>query len=366
MSRPDSLPSSNQIPPKEEEEKVITKILRFRLSQQGSWWNRRFPAILGLLVVVVGLAVSVFLALKRGQASTQATQPLSPQDIRTTNVSFSSLTVSWTTSQTTTGFLSYGRESDLGQTALDDRDGDSGEPGLYRTHSVTLTDLNPETVYFFKIGSGQELFDDQGALFQAKTAPLTSDSSVFDPAYGQVFNVDGSTAEGAIVYLTIPGCSPLSSLVKASGGWLVAKNLSLEEDLFSFCRYSRQGEGYDLLVQGALGEESRVSLLSGLDKPVPDVTLGQDYTFKDLSALRPLGTPQPTPTAASVLASPLPATSRPSLGGDLNDDGVVNTWDLAILKSNFGASPQLEKADLNRDGVVDQEDVDLLLQAFNQ
>lgn len=366
MNRPDSPPASSQVPPEEEGEEIITEILRSRLSQRGPWWNRRFPALLGLAAVTIGLTATVFLTLRRRQAWTEAAQPLSPQEIKISNLSSSSLTIFWLTSQETSGFVSYGRGPDLGQTALDDRDGQSGEPGLYRTHNVTLADLNPGATYHFKISSGGKAFDNEGSLFQVKTPPLFNESPAFDPAYGQIFQADGSPAEGAIVYLTIPGCLSLSTLVKASGGWLIAKNLTLEESLRSPCHYPRQGGGYDLLVQGGTGEKSRISLLSGLDKPVPDITLGQDYAFKDLAALKPLGTPQPTAVPTSPPAAPLLETPSSFPDGDLNHDGVVNTWDVAVLKSNFGDDPQQEEADLNHDGVVDQQDLDLLLEIFNQ
>lgn len=370
MTPSDPLPVSGQAPPapdpvpteETEKEKVITKILRSHLAQGGPWWNRRLPALLGLMVVVIGLAVTVFLTLQERRARTQAAQSLAPQEVKVTNVSFSSLTVSWTTSQETSGFVSYGREPEMGQTALDDRDSSLGETGLYQNHYITLTDLDPGANYFFEVGSGGVLFGDEDAPFQAETAPLISSSSVFDPAYGQVFRPDGSPAEGAIVYLVIPDCLALSTLVKASGGWLAAKNLSLEGDGLSFCQYPRQGGNYSLAIQGEAGEKSQVNLLNGLDKPVPDITLGDDYSFKDLSALKPLGTPQPTPALL-----PLPTASPQLLqDGDLNGDGVINTWDLGILKSNFGDHPEEEKADLNRDGVVDQKDLDILLQIFDQ
>ena len=353
-------PSSPAPSPKvEEKEKIITRILRLRLSQKGPLWNRQLPTPLGLLVIVLGITLGVFLTLRERRTRTQAQQPLSPQHIQITNVSDSSITVSWITSQPTSGFISFGETPNLGQTGLDDRETETEKTGVYLTHHVTLSNLKPETIYHFKIGSGRKLFDKDGKTFQAKTAPKNTSLSVSDPAYGQVFKPDGSAAEGAIVYLTIPGCTPLSTLVKASGNWLIPKNLSLKEDLSSFCSYPKRGGEFSILVQGGDMGTSNITLLSGLDKPVANITLGKDYSFKDLSLLKPLGTPQPTPATPVEIATPSPL-------GDLNHDGAVNTWDLAILKSNFGENPQNKEADLNQDGVVDQKDLEILLENFSQ
>jgi hypothetical protein len=79
-----------------------------------------------------------------------------------------------------------------------------------------------------------------------------------------------------------------------------------------------------------------------------------------------LGITQLSSTATPSAASSSQQTPHPFLNGDLNHDGVVNTWDLAILKSNFGDSPQQGEADLNQDGVVDEQDLNLLLEGFDQ
>lgn len=359
MNQEKPQPAPPLLPQTEEKEKIITRILRLQFSRKGPWWNRQVPTLLGLPLIIVGITLGVALTLKVRRIQTQAQQPLSPQDIQTTNISDSSLTVSWITDQPTSGFISFGETPSLGQTSLDDRDRETAITGAYLTHHVTLSSLKPETVYYFKIGSGQKLFGKDGENFQTQTTPKLTSLSVSDPAYGQVFKPDGSAAEGAIVYLTIPGCTPLSTLIKSSGNWLIPKNLSLKEDLSAFCQYPKQGGEFSIFIQGGSQGTSKITLLSGLDKPVANITLGKDYSFKNLSLLKPLGTPQPTPTTPVEIATP-------SLHGDLNNDGVINTWDLAILKSNFGETPQNKAADLNQDGVVDQKDLEILLDNFNQ
>ena len=331
-----------------EKEKLITKILRLRLSQKGPIWNRRIPTLFGLFTLTVGLFLTILLSQKLKGIRLEAQPSYSPQEIKITNLSPSSFTVSWITGEETTGFVSFGETPSLGKTALDDRDKQRGEVGNYTTHFVTLLGLKPETLYYLQIGSGKKLFKE---TLKVKTPAKIESPPVSDPAYGRIFDQNGSPAEGAIVYLFLPNCTPLSTLVKPSGSWLIAKNLSLKEDLTGFCQYPKKGGEYKILIEGGNKGKAEITLLTGLDQPLFDITLGKNYTFKDLSLLNPLKTPRPTPT---------PLVKQKT--GDLNNDGVINSQDVAILKSKFGTTGG--EADLNNDGRVDQKDLEILLQRF--
>ncbi len=55
------------------------------------------------------------------------------------------------------------------------------------------------------------------------------------------------------------------------------------------------------------------------------------------------------------------------LSGDLNQDGVVDSVDLGMVRNNLGKkdADTLKKADINRDGVVDTQDFSLILSALS-
>ena len=57
-------------------------------------------------------------------------------------------------------------------------------------------------------------------------------------------------------------------------------------------------------------------------------------------------------------------THKVSLRGDVNDDGVVNTMDLLLVASQFGATG-MTNADINGDGIVDAQDLVLVAIAFD-
>jgi len=52
--------------------------------------------------------------------------------------------------------------------------------------------------------------------------------------------------------------------------------------------------------------------------------------------------------------------------GDLDGNGLVNSYDLALIINNLGKNdcPALKTADLNLDGIVDTQDYSLVLSAL--
>jgi hypothetical protein len=342
--------SSNQ----QEKEYLITEIIRRKLSQKGSFWNRQFPTLFGLLILLGGLVGGIFLIREERTIRGRTIETVVPREIKVTNLSENSFTVSWISDVPTSGFVALGKTSNLDETFLEDRDiWDKGIENYY-THHVTVTNLEASTTYYFKVSSDEKLFGQDDSPFKVTTATPSLSSPVSDPAYGQILKDDGTPAEGTVVYLKTSNCTTLSSLVRASGNWLIPLNLSRTEDLADFCQYSKRGAKIEIFAQGGPSGESRATVLTGLEKPVPNITLGQDYSFEDFSLLEPLNTSG--------------ETIPPSKGtqGDLNNDGVINTNDLSILRFNWGTSPKDAAADLNNDGVVNEEDLEILQRNWSQ
>lgn len=343
-----SVPQSIGEQDSSEGEHLITRLVRRKLSKEGPFWNRQFPTLLGLLLLLSGLTSGVLL-FREGRATRgRAFENTIPREIRITNISEGSFAVSWVTDTPTSGFIAFGKTPAPGETTLDDRDAGGDKIENYYTHHITVSQLEASTIYYFKIGSAERLFGQNDSPFVVTTAPSPSSSSISDPAYGQILKEDGSPAEGTIVYLKISNCSTLSTLVRPSGSWLISLNLARSEDLSNFCQYSKRGTKTEIFAQGEPFGVSNVTVLTGLEKPVPNITLGQDYAFEDFSLWEPLSTVEP---AASPYEKVL---------GDLNNDGVVNTSDLGILRFNWGTDPQNPAADLNKDGVVNEDDLEIL------
>lgn len=317
-----------------------------------SVWYKRIPALVGLLLIATTAFLgSILIQYPRGTTGL-AQSSTEPQKVRVSNFAPKGFSVSWLTDEPTAGFVKLTSPEPL--LFLDDRDQEEANTRDY-THHVTLRGLKSQTTYHFKIGSGGHLYDNHGNDYQASTSKEIAPQSPADPTYGRVVTQTGEPMVGALVYTTLQGGTPLSTLVSPHGTWLVALNQSWTTDLSSPLSYPNRGAHLSLIVESGAQGRSVGEVLTGLDEPVPLITLGQDFSFVDLSQ----APPEVTPTWDSPTPAPTTPMGPPSL--DLNGDGVVNTSDLGILRQAIGENSSDTKFDLNQDGSVDDNDTSTLL-----
>lgn len=189
-------------------------------------WQRflqaRIPTLLGLGILLLGVVVGIVLL---GQGTTgflpRASEDTVPRQIRITNITDTSFTVSFLTDGMAPGYVEHGTEpNQLKQQVRDDRDQLANSTGTFTTHHITVRGLQPSKQYYFRIGTGtREMYDNNGAPFSLRTARPTVPGSEARTAYGTINTEVGNPADGAIVYLTIEGASPLSAQVKTDGSW---------------------------------------------------------------------------------------------------------------------------------------------------
>ena len=179
----------------------------------------------------------------------------------------------------------------------DDRDQDKGAVGNYFTHLVTLRGLKPTTAYKLKIGLEEQIVTTGVSLRNTPAA---------DVVFGQAVTAGGDPADGAIVYVQLPGAVPQAALVKASGSWVVPISTARSADLTSFAAYDKQTEKISVTIQaGPLGTTTVSSVLASA-RPMAAITLGQTTVVAET-----LPTPQPTPNS-KFSASALTELSTPS------------------------------------------------------
>jgi hypothetical protein len=199
-------------------------------------------------------------------------------------------------------------------TAGDDRDQLSGKTGSFSTHHITLRNLKPATNYYFKIGSQGKLFDNNGQPYQATTAPLIQTAPpANDVAYGIIIDQSGIPVEGVIVYLSLANTTPLSTITKSSGSWVIPLNLARSTDLASWASYDREASIEEIFVQaGPLGTATAVTVTK-YDSPVPTISLGRSYDFRaGPKEIEPIPTPPSATPSASKFTLPETATPTPS------------------------------------------------------
>lgn len=245
----------------------------------------RIPTLFALFVLLFGIGGGILLVETSHPLSTSADVTLAPGNLHISNITDEQFSVSWVTAKQAGGYVVYKDQTGPSKTAFDDRDED-GKPKNYATHHVTVKDLKENTVYYFKIISGGVTYDNHGDQYQQATGPKLAAPVSLDPAYGVVLQVDDQPATGAIVYLTVGKSSPLSTLVKGGGTWLIPLNNIRSQDLVS-----RPAIGNPEILQISVIFDKKASAEATTDtkndSPVPTINLGKTFDFRNLQGKNP-------------------------------------------------------------------------------
>lgn len=139
-------------------------------------------------------------------------------DVLVTNRRDVALTVVWRTDRPSDGWVEYGPTDELGQVAYDGR----GKKVVSAVHSVTLSGLQPETTYVFKVHSGR---NNNGRLLEITTSAVAAPATP-QAVYGQVLDDSSAPAVGSVVIARLEDSQraqsePLSALVDGWGYWVL-------------------------------------------------------------------------------------------------------------------------------------------------
>lgn len=261
----------------------------------------KIPTILGILLVIAITAGVGFLFEFFSRSQTRASASVEPQNITATNITDSSFTLVWQTEEAASGTILALSDAGKKYSGFDERDA-TGKLGKYVTHSVTIRSLPPATLFNVTILSNGKKYPIDTKSYQVTTFPALSDSlPAIDPSYGKVITSDGSPAEGAIVYVTLPDSQTLSSLVRTSGSWIIPLSTIRTTDGSAYI--PSEERIMETIVVEKTGTESRVLTDTLNDSPVPDITLGQTYDFRNRDAKKP---------TTSTLASVITPTEQPA------------------------------------------------------
>jgi len=148
-----------------------------------------------VLVSLFGIAIIVGAVLSMGKIRTflgGAAAGSTPEGVRVTNITANSATVIWQTTKSVAGQIEYGttpgsfllRNTETAQTS---------------DHSLVLSPLLPETIYYFRIRIGEEVYDENGAPYSF-------------------------TTKGAVASVpTLPTSTPLASVTEAPSATVSAQ-----------------------------------------------------------------------------------------------------------------------------------------------
>jgi len=287
----------------------------------------RIPTILGIIVLTAGLAAGVILTQYKQIFKLGAAGEISPKDIKISNVSSDSITISWLTDIQTTGFVKYG-ESQQNPDKIQEQEG--GSPSL--AHLVRITDLKPDVPYFFKINSEGKEFDSNGIAWKTQTGPPLSAPERAELISGNVLTATGAPSKNSLVYITIGG-TILSTLTSENGSWIIPISSARNSDLSQYMVIDKANTLLEISVLAGPNEISSVQIYPQSAKPVPSIVLGQSYDFKSLPPAEEGNLPradvtvpqQSTPSSGFNVANEIATPSAKTVTLDNIDEQEVVT-----------------------------------------
>ena len=236
--------------------------------------KKDLPTIIGVLFLIAGLVAGVLLNKYKIQVKINASVEESPKNVRITNITDSSFSVVWITDKKNIGFIQYGENSSLKNIAPEKT------IKLSYTHLVEIKNLAPETSYFFKINSGENIFDNNGIEWNITTGKkLTQKNS--NIISGKIVNQNKSGAENALVTVRMGNSFPLSTLSSQNGNWSINLSLLRTSSLDSYLNINNENSLIEISVQSTPSETSTVKVFPASSKPVPEITLGEIYNFRN-------------------------------------------------------------------------------------
>ncbi len=239
--------------------------------------DKRIPTLLGISLVAFSvILISVFIRNPTFFKSNAITIE-DPQNITITNMSDTSFSLSYTTETSITATVSFGKDTSLGFTEIEDMDKEKGTISPRIIHATTLKNLTPNTKYYFVINSGQTTFLNNNAPFEVITGPSISAFATQTPISGKVILPNVSIPTTTIAYLTIKGAQTLSTLVKKDGSFIFQLDFLRSEDLSSFFSLDKDSNIKIAFVNDFFA--SRVLSSYSKTNPLPTITLPNDYDF---------------------------------------------------------------------------------------
>jgi hypothetical protein len=264
----------------------------------------RIPTLIAIFVLIIGLVVTSFLTGQAQRLFTQADVATQPKNVKVSNITDTSFSVSWITDQEIPGAVLYSDSKNSPKPIQDDRVQAGQQNDKFLTHHITVRFLKPNSTYTYKIISGKQEYTDSS--YKITTAPNANNAAVSTPVYGTILKSDQTPAIGALVYVSVKDSTLLSTITKSNGNWLVTLNNARTKDLSSPMFFNARGDKEEIFVQADKDNVSTVKTVTGNDAPLPTVILGKDYDFtkeQEMSSNNQEEKPAtPTPTALMVAA----------------------------------------------------------------
>lgn len=263
-------------------------------------YQKKTVKIPSVLAVAIVAALSFFVTnffLSTPQSTKAVKKNVISLD--TTNVSSSKASIVWRTSEQELGVVLYGNSAQkLSNLATDERDSPNARQ-RYFNHSVTLSNLLPNTEYFYSITNEKELLSiNENTVFNFKTAPVDNRINSLKPTYGIVVSSTGTPERDVLVILRHEGSVPLSTISKNSGEWLMPLNGLLNSGNLTLSTPALSSK-VSIHLYDERGNSSSVIAPIQLASPISDsIKMGQNYSLPEDSSV--LGSKVEVPNATDL------------------------------------------------------------------
>lgn len=236
-----------------------------------------FTKYLAFAAIFVVASTIIFLLAQDSSPTRASKRNLKEHEI--VNVSPRQIGIFWETDEPDEGWIMYGdTQSSMDQIALDERDiRDTKIKRRY--HYAVLKNLQPNSLYYYKIISDNELISQENnEAFTAMTLEETASMSSLSPIYGKIIQTNGQPARSAYAMLIVGNAYPLLAISGNTGEWLIPLQYIANKQSRSSVPVTEEA----LITIQLFDDENRSMVRSTVDRsrPVPQaITLGNNYSF---------------------------------------------------------------------------------------
>lgn len=299
-------------------------------------------SIILISIVLIGIPLFIVAISLGFNPFVSASPTETPKDLIISNLTANSATLSFfTPAAATDAIVKYGTTADnLSLTVADRRDLNSGSSGNYFSHIFDLTNLSPNTTYFYAIIIGGHQYLNGGAPFQTKTLPLSDTIAVPQPNYGRIAPAEDST----LIYTHAVNGSTTSTTALS----IIAQNGTFTFDMGAL-KDKQTGEQFALtgahlitFAQSPSGKKG-ATMYAADSRPgeiIISETFTQSYNNNLTSVTSVNTTATPSPSSGATQTPTTAFTITPTVTTSVTPEGIVKD----LVLNTYSSGEELKDA----------------------
>ncbi|MDD2224649.1 MAG: Ig-like domain-containing protein [Candidatus Shapirobacteria bacterium] len=229
--------------------------------------EKKIPTILGLIILISGVFVGIFMTNKKTGFISKASNSCKPKNSQITNITSNAASISFITESTCLSSLSINNQT-IENEAVVSVDQKS------KIHYFDINNLNVDTEYNFSFIIDGTIYKESSYKFKTAinpSGPIPSSNL----AWGRVFTPEIKAAKKVIIFVNIPGASPLSALATSLGNWNISLANSFNESKTGrFIPTLNTSE--EIIVIDQENQTTQITGNTSNNDPTPDIILGQN------------------------------------------------------------------------------------------